>query len=82
MFLGMNLSISDTSSVVAHELGHAFGLRDRYIDLPSGQSVPMTGFRGNLMGDLGPSLNSQQIGIVRMNTAQGWKPVLRGLEPE
>ena len=80
--LGMNLSISDTSSVVAHELGHAFGLRDRYIDLPSGQSVPMTGFRGNLMGDLGPSLNSQQIGIVRMNTAQGWKPVLRGLEPE
>ncbi|MBL0163830.1 MAG: hypothetical protein IPP82_09375 [Xanthomonadales bacterium] len=78
---GMNLDAAASNSTFNHELAHAFGLIDRYRDAPNnGYSVPDPGYRGNLMGDMSPQLNHEQIGIILENTSMGWKPSLRAAE--
>ena len=68
----MELSLMAGVDVFTHELAHAFGLNDRYRDIGS-VSVAKPGYIGNLMGDLGPNLYSQQLRYIRLNTANGWK---------
>jgi len=77
---GMDISIKAGVSTFAHEMGHVFGLDERYVGLPSGFSQPDPSYRGNLMADHGPSLTSGQLSIVKANLSDGWSLRLKVVE--
>ena len=78
----IHMAISDGPQVFAHELGHAFGLTDRYVDTGPHTAQTDPGFVHNLMGDTGPNLYWRQLYFIQRNLQDGWKGGYRYEEPK
>ncbi|MGA9827111.1 MAG: hypothetical protein WBQ57_02070, partial [Rhodanobacteraceae bacterium] len=70
----LNMSTPSPGYAFSHELGHVFGLVDRY---NRSTLVPKSGFTNNLMGAYGgTTLNQNQINTINANISGGWQPTV------
>jgi len=60
----VHMSPADSGWTAAHEFGHVMGLPDRYIDVPGIGSLPMPGWRGNIMGQQGGTVWQRDIDFL------------------
>jgi hypothetical protein len=61
---GVHLGPSDSGWTAGHEFGHVMGLPDRYVDVSGIGSVPLPGWRGNIMGQYGGSVWQRDIDFL------------------